>query len=198
MKPTFFDSAATFRAWLARHHASEAELWVGFWKAHTGKGGLSYLEAVEQALCYGWIDGLVRRHDEASYMQRFTRRRPASIWSRINVERVEALEKRGLMTDAGRAAFAHRTDARTGVYSSENRDVVLDAKRDKAFRAKRKAWAWFESQPPGYRRLAAFWVMSAKREETRDRRFAQLVADCARGVRIAAVDITAREPARRR
>jgi Uncharacterized protein conserved in bacteria len=187
MKPVFFASSSEFRRWLETNHASAPELWVGFWKAHTAKGGLTYEQAVEESLCFGWIDGLVRRHDESAYMQRFTPRRPKSIWSAINVKKVEALRKAGRMAPAGLEAFAARDPKRSSVYSFENREVILDSAYEKRFRARKKAWAFFEKQPPGYRRLAAHWVMSAKREETRERRLAQLVADSALGTRVASI-----------
>ena len=187
MKPVFFTSSSEFRRWLETNHASAPELWVGFWKAHTSRGGLTYEQAVEDSLCFGWIDGLVRRYDENAYMQRFTPRRPKSIWSAVNIGKVEALRKAGRMAPAGLKAFAARDPRRSSVYSFENRDVVLDAAYEKRFRARKKAWAFFERQPPGYRRLAAHWVMSAKREETRERRFAQLVADSALGTRVASI-----------
>jgi uncharacterized protein YdeI (YjbR/CyaY-like superfamily) len=184
LKPRFFASAADFRRWLEENHAAAGELWIGFWKAHSGRKGLTYEEAVEEALCFGWIDGLVKRYDEHAYMQRFTPRRAKSIWSLINIAKVEDLKKRGRMHAAGLAAFASRDPARSGLYSSENRDVKLDPAMQKAFRARKRAWAFFEAQPPGYKRLMLHWVMSAKREETRARRLAQLMAASAKGERI--------------
>jgi uncharacterized protein YdeI (YjbR/CyaY-like superfamily) len=185
--PRFFESAAEFRRWLQANGATTPELWVAFWKAKSGKKGLTYEEAVEEALCFGWIDGLVKRHDEHAYKQRFTPRRAKSVWSAINIAKVEALRKVGRMAPAGLAAFESRDPKRAKLYSFENRDVTLDAAFEKRFRAKKRAWAFFEAQPPGYRRLAAFWVMSAKRPETCERRFAQLLDDSARGERVAAV-----------
>ncbi|MEO5676328.1 MAG: YdeI/OmpD-associated family protein [Usitatibacter sp.] len=185
--PRFFSSRARFRAWLAANHARKPELWVGFWKAHTGKKSLTYDEAVDESLCFGWIDGLAKGVDGAAYMQRFTPRRPRSVWSAINVRKVEKLKEAGLMAPAGLAAFEGRDPKRAGLYSYENRQVQLAPEFVKRFRAAKAAWKFFEVQPPGYRRLAAFWVMSAKRKETRERRFAQLVAESARGVRSGAV-----------
>jgi uncharacterized protein YdeI (YjbR/CyaY-like superfamily) len=183
--PRFFASVAAFRAWLEANHGKEAVLWIGFWKAHTGREGLTYLEAVEEALCFGWIDGLKKRRDEHAFVQRFTPRKPRSIWSAVNIRKAEALKRAGRMAKPGLEAFEGRDRARAGLYSFENRHVGLAVELDKRFRARKKAWKYFEAQPPGYRRIAAFWVMSAKREETRERRLAQLIADSARGLRLA-------------
>ncbi len=164
-----------------------AELWVGFWKLASGRKGLTYEEAVDESLCFGWIDGLVKRYDDRAYMQRFTPRRARSIWSAINIRKVERLKDAGRMSGAGLAAYALRDPKRSSVYSFENRDRAFDPSYEKRFRAKKRAWAFFEAQPPGYRRLSIHWVMSAKREETRERRLAQLLADSAAGNRVAAV-----------
>jgi len=184
--PRFFDSQADFRRWLEENHAS-AELWVGFWKVGSGRTGLTYEQAVEESLCFGWIDGLVKRFDERAYMQRFTPRRARSIWSAINIAKVEALIRAGRMAPPGLAAFESRDPRRAGMYSFENRGVTLDAAFEKRFRAKARAWTFFQAQPPGYKRMAAFWVMGAKKEETRERRFRQLLDDSAKGVRVAAI-----------
>jgi uncharacterized protein YdeI (YjbR/CyaY-like superfamily) len=189
-KPRFFASRARFRAWLEANHAKVPALWIGFWKVHSGKKGLTYDEAVEESLCFGWIDGLVKRFDEDAYMQRFTPRKAKTTWSAVNIRKVEALQRAGLMASPGLAAFENRDPKRAGLYSFENRDVVLSKEFESRFRARKKAWAFFEKQPPGYRRLAAFWVMSAKRPETRERRFARLLDDSSRGVRVGAVDPT--------
>ena len=180
----FFASAAAFRAWLRKNHASVPELLIGFWKVHTGKPGLTYLEAVDEALCYGWIDGIKKRYDDDAFTHRFTPRRKRSIWSAINIRKAQALEKAGRMAEPGRAAFALRDPKRSRVYSFENRDRVLDPEYERRLRSNRKAWAFFEKQPPGYRRLMTHWIMSAKREETRERRLARLIAESARGVRL--------------
>ena len=182
--PRFFPTRARFRAWLATNHDRVPALWIGFWKAASGKKGLTYDEAVEESLCFGWIDGLTKRHDELSYKQRFTPRKAKSIWSAINLKKVEKLKAAGLMAKPGLEAWAQRDPKRTGLYSTENRHVVLSAEYLRRFRAKPRAWKFFEAQPPGYRRLMAFWVMSAKREETRESRFAKLVATSAKGERI--------------
>ncbi len=183
--PRFFASALRFRAWLAANHAKAPDLWVGFWKAHTGKKAVTYAQAVEEALCFGWIDGITKRVDEDAYMQRFTPRRPRSIWSAVNLRKVAELREAGRMAPSGLAAFENRDPKRAGLYSTENRHVVLSAQFERRFRAKKAAWKFFELQPPGYRRLAAFWVMSAKRPETRERRLLQLISDSAKGQRLA-------------
>lgn len=196
-KPTFFESGAHFRRWLQANHQETGELWVGFWKAHTGRGGLTYEEAVEEALCFGWIDGLVKRVDEHAYKQRFTPRRTRSIWSAVNIRKVEALRKAGRMAKAGLAAFDGRDPTRANLYSGENRQIVLCLTYEKRFRARKSAWHFFEAQPAGYRRTAMFWVMSAKREDTRERRLARLIDDSAKGVRVASIaaDVTRKVPA---
>lgn len=183
-KPEFFATQAAFRRWLEGHYASKTELWVGFWKKESGRKGMTYEQAVEEALCYGWIDGLAKGHDERSYKQRFTPRKATSVWSAINIGKVERLKAAGRMAPPGLAAFENRDPKRTGLYSFENRDVKLSPVFEKRLRASRKAWTFFAAQPPGYRRLMAFWVMSARREETRERRLAQLIARSTAGERI--------------
>jgi len=163
------------------------ELWIGFWKKASGRVGLTYEEAVEQSLCFGWIDGLKKSHDAESFKHRFTPRRARSIWSAINIRRVESLKARGLMAEPGLAAFARLDPARSSVYSFENRDVTLDPELEKRFRRTRGAWTFFASQPPGYRRVATHWVMSAKRDETRERRLQQLIDTSGQGRRLAAI-----------
>jgi uncharacterized protein YdeI (YjbR/CyaY-like superfamily) len=188
VKPQFFASTEAFRRWLEAHHREATELWIGFYKVHTGKAGLTYPQAVDEALCFGWIDGLKKRFDDAAFVQRFTPRRTRSIWSDVNTRRVEALRKAGRMEPAGLDAFAARDPKHAGLYSFENRDkLCFDAAAQKRFRAKKKAWAFFEAQPPGYRRTATFWVMSARRDATRERRLAQLIAASARGERLGAL-----------
>jgi uncharacterized protein YdeI (YjbR/CyaY-like superfamily) len=151
-------------------------------KQHTGKRAMSWSEAVDQALCFGWIDGRANRIDDDSYMQRFTPRRPGSNWSKINVEKVARLKEAGLMRPAGLAAFERRKDDRTGVYSFEQREEArLTPEFERRFRANPAAWEHWEGRPPGYRKTATFWVMSAKREETRERRLGQLIECSAEG-----------------
>jgi len=180
-KPTFFATPAAFRAWLERHHASRDELWVGFHKKGTGRPSITWPESVDEALCFGWIDGLRKSVDETSYMIRFTPRRATSIWSAVNIRRVEALAAEGRMRPAGEAAFAARREEKSRVYSFESKPAALAPEFERVLRANRRAAAFYDAQPPWYRRTTAFWVMSAKREETRARRLAALIACCAKG-----------------
>ena len=192
MRPVFFPAAADFRRWLEQHHASSRELLVGIYNQASGRGGLTYPEALDEALCFGWIDGIRRRRDENSYTIRFTPRKPRSTWSNVNVRHVARLQAAGRMTPAGRAAFDARDAKRTGIYSFENRPQNLPAALEKIFRAQPKAWAFWQEQPPGYRRTAIWWVVSAKQDATRERRLATLIADSAAGRRIAAVAVSKR------
>jgi uncharacterized protein YdeI (YjbR/CyaY-like superfamily) len=177
----YFESPQAFRDWLAKNHEGESEVLVGFWKRGTGKPSLTWPESVDQALCYGWIDGIRRSVDADRYTIRFTPRKQRSTWSNINIKRVGELKELGLMTQAGLKAFEARTAERSGAYSFENRGVMLSPEYEKRFKANRKAWAWFEKQAPWYRRTSVFWVMSAKREETRERRLKTLIEQCEAG-----------------
>ena len=185
MKPKFFATPADFRAWLETHHETAKELLVGFHKKGTGKPSITWPESVDEALCFGWIDGVRHSLNEISYSIRFTPRRPTSIWSAINVARVAELTKQRRMRPAGDRAFAARTPERTGVYSFERLEAAkLTKAQEKTLRANRKAAAFFDAQPPGYRKVVTHWVVSAKREETRERRLQRLIADSAAGRRI--------------
>lgn len=183
MPPKFFKSTTALRAWFAKHGATTAELWMGYYKKHTGKGGVVYKEALDEALCVGWIDGQVRSIDDASYMQRWTPRTAKSIWSNVNITKMQALIAAGRVTPAGMAAFERRTPERSGVYSFERSAAFSPAVR-RQFKANRAAWTFWEAQPPGYRRTVTHYVMSAKQEATRERRLANLIAHSARGQRI--------------
>ena len=183
MKPTFFDSAAAFRAWLAKHHGSETELLVGFRKKADGRG-ITYPEALDEALAYGWIDGVRRSLGEEGYTIRFTPRRPGSIWSQVNIRHVERLIKDGRMQPPGLRAFEGRDEQKARQYSYERETAKFDRALEKKLRANRKAAAFFDAQPPGYRKITAFWVMEAKKEETRARRMAELIETSAAGRRI--------------
>ena len=184
MTPIYFDSADAFGAWLEAHHAREAEVWVGFWKAGTGQPTLTWPESVDQALRFGWIDGVRRSVDEHRYAIRFTPRKRGSTWSVVNLRKVDALIAGGRMHAAGLAAYESRDAAKTARYSFERAHAALDAAQERRFRASPAAWAWFSSQPPGYRKLALHWVTSARRQDTRDRRLATLIADSAAHRRI--------------
>jgi uncharacterized protein YdeI (YjbR/CyaY-like superfamily) len=179
---TFFASPEEFRGWLERHHESETELWVGFHKRGTGRPSMTWPESVEQALCFGWIDGVRRSLGDESYAIRFTPRKPRSTWSKVNVEKVAELERRGLMRDAGRRAFERREEDRTAIYAYEqDGEAKLPPVYEDRFRGNVAAWEWFQSQAPWYRRTAIRWVVSAKREETRERRLRALIEDSAAG-----------------
>ena len=185
MQPTFFATPDKWRAWLARHHATTAELLVGFYKRDTGRPSITWPESVDHALCYGWIDGVRKSLGAESYTIRFTPRRPGSTWSKVNLKRVEELEALGLMEPAGRAAHAARTATKSGIYSYEQRaEARFTPEQERAFRRNRKAWAYFQAEAPWYRRTATYWVVSAKREDTRAKRLATLIADSAAGRRI--------------
>lgn len=180
VKPIYFSSPQDFYDWLEQNHETADEVYVGFFKQHTGKRAMSWSEAVDQALCFGWIDTRTNSIDQDRYMQRFTPRKPGSNWSKINVEKVAKLKEAGLMRPAGLAAFERRSDDKTGVYSFENK-TELAPEYDAQLRANKPAAEYFESRPPWYRRTAIHLVMSAKREETRLRRLSQLIEDSAAG-----------------
>lgn len=185
MNAVFFPSAAAFRAWLEEHHASGRELWLGFFKRTSGRDGINYAEAVDEALCFGWIDGIVKRLDEARCVRRFSPRRPVSIWSRVNIARVERLTRAGRMHAAGLAAFAARDPARGAAYSFEaQRAARLPPALAREFRAHRAAWRFFSMQAPSYQRLAIHFIASAKQPETRTRRLQKVIAASGGGRRL--------------
>lgn len=185
MTPVFFATAADLRDWFAARHADATELWVGFYKKGSGLTGVTYAEAVDEALCVGWIDGVRKRVDDISYANRFTPRAPRSTWSAVNIARVAELAAQGRMQPAGLAAFERRDAARTRLYSYEAAERGLDDAGAATFRAHGAAWAFFEAQPASYRKAAGWWVSSAKREETRRRRLATLIEESAQGRRLA-------------
>jgi len=182
--PRAFRSPAAFRAWLATHHATSPELVVRLFKVASAHRGIVYPQALDEALCFGWIDGVRRSHDAESYTIRFTPRTPRSIWSRVNVAHVERLIAAGRMAPPGLAAYAARDEERTAIYSFERDAAALSPAYARAFRAKPRAWAFFQGEAPWYRRTCTHWVMSAKREETRAKRLAQLIACSAAARRI--------------
>jgi uncharacterized protein YdeI (YjbR/CyaY-like superfamily) len=185
MKPRYFASPADWRDWLSRNHESCPELWVGFYKKGSGRASITWPESVDQALCFGWIDGIRKSVDSDRYVIRFTPRRAGSIWSAVNVKRVTALTKAGLMQPAGLAAFAGKTAAKSGIYAYEQeKAATLGREYEKLFREQPDAWAFFSAQPPWYRRTCTHWVIRAKKEETRLRRLKALIADSAQERRI--------------
>lgn len=182
MKPTFFATASELRSWLEDNHATASELLVGFYKRGSGKASITWPELVDEALCFGWIDSVRQGIDEVSYSNRLTPRTQRSTWSAINIARAEELIVLGRMRPAGLKAFERRTDDRSAIYSYEQRTKArLDPAAERSFRANKKAWAFFQAQPPSYRRAATWWVISAKREETRQKRLATLVRDSQNG-----------------
>jgi uncharacterized protein YdeI (YjbR/CyaY-like superfamily) len=185
MEPIFFATPADLRAWLEQNHSTAKELVVGFYRKGSGRPSITWSEAVDQALCFGWIDGVRHSLDSESYTNRFTPRRPGSNWSAVNIRKVEELAKAGLMQPAGLAAFGRRQEAKSSVYSYEQRyEARLTPEQEERFRAHPEAWEYFQSQPPSYRQSAIWWVVSAKREETRTRRLAALIEDSANGRRV--------------
>jgi uncharacterized protein YdeI (YjbR/CyaY-like superfamily) len=185
MKPIFFATRREFRDWLDAHHTTATELWMGLYKKSSGRPSITWPEAVDEALCFGWIDGVRQRIDDESYMNRFTPRKADSNWSAVNVRRVGELTKQGRMRAAGLKAFRERREDKTATYSYEQRHLAkLDPAQERRFRSKKQAWEWFQTQPKGYRTTAVYWVMSAKRPETRERRLETLIEDSAKGRRV--------------
>jgi uncharacterized protein YdeI (YjbR/CyaY-like superfamily) len=176
MRMTFFETPAKFRAWLQKHHKTADELWVGFYKKATGKTSITWQEAVDEALCFGWIDGIRKKVDADSYTNRFTPRRRGSFWSAINTRRAAELIEEGRMRPAGRRAFDARDTARTAAHHAARDNPRFEKAHEREFKANRTAWAFFAAQPPGYRRMMIWFVVSARRDETRARRLQQLIA----------------------
>ncbi|HEV2748874.1 MAG TPA: YdeI/OmpD-associated family protein [Allosphingosinicella sp.] len=187
-EPTFFPTEADFRRWLEANHATAPELLVGFWKKGSGNPSIDWPQARDQALCFGWIDGVRRSLGEDSYTIRFTPRRKGSVWSKVNVERFRALKEAGQMTPAGERAFEAGRENRSH-YSYESEARELAPEEVARFQANAAAWADWEKRPPGYRKVVLHWVTSAKKPETRARRLATLIEDSAAGRKIAGYDI---------
>ena len=196
MEPTFFATPDEFRAWFQGHHEREKELLVGFYKKGTGRPSITWPESVDEALCFGWIDGVRRSLGDEAYTIRFTPRKQKSTWSAVNIKRVGELIELGRMQPAGLKAFHAREESNSRIYAYENRHKIsLDPAMEERFRANETAWDFFQAQPPGYRQTAVFWVMGAKQEATRLRRLDQLIADSAAGRRIGQfVSPTKRKP----
>ena len=182
--PTFFETPAAFRAWLKKHHKTANELIVGFYRKDSGRKSITWQEAVDEALCFGWIDGIRRKHNDIAYSNRFTPRRSRSSWSAINIARVVELTKQQRMTPAGLAAFEKRSEARSRIYNYEQKDVPsFDKAFEKKLKANKKAWAFFQTLPPYYRKGEIRWVQGARQEETRLRRLDKVIAACEAGRR---------------
>jgi uncharacterized protein YdeI (YjbR/CyaY-like superfamily) len=179
--PTFFRTPAQLRQWFEKNHAAAAMLWVGFHKVGSGKKSITWPESVDEALCVGWIDGLRKGLDETSYMIRFSPRKPGSIWSAINIGRVKALTAARRMKPAGEKAFGARTERKSVIYSYEQKPHTLPASYAARLRRNASAWRFFQAQAPWYRQKASWWVASAKKEETRAKRLAKLIAESAQG-----------------
>jgi uncharacterized protein YdeI (YjbR/CyaY-like superfamily) len=176
LHPTFFATQSDFRQWLQANHASATELLVGFYKTNSGKPSMTWPESVDQALCFGWIDGVRRSIDEASYSIRFTPRKPTSIWSAVNIAKVEHLTKQGLMQAAGLAAFSLRTEEKSKIYSFENEAMQLSSAFEAAFKADPVAWDFFTAQAPSYQKSTIHWIMTAKQESTQLSRLEKTIA----------------------
>jgi uncharacterized protein YdeI (YjbR/CyaY-like superfamily) len=180
----YFKTAGELRKWFEKNHNKLTEQWVGLYKKGYESKGVTYLEAVDAALCFGWIDGITKRIDGEKYCQRFTPRKKTSTWSAVNILKVNDLTKKGLMHEAGLKAFNERDRSRTSLYSFEQKEIKLPPAYEKKFKANKKAWGSYQKMPPGYRRISAWWVISAKQEETRLRRLDTLIADSEAGVKI--------------
>jgi len=184
MKATFFKSADEFRNWLEKNRDKQQELLLGFYKKVSGQGGITYPEALDEALAFGWIDGVRKSLDDASYTIRFTPRKPKSIWSMVNIKRVGELTKLGRMRPSGLKAFEGRDLKKAKQYSYERKTSKLDAELEKKFKANKKAWEFFQAQPPGYQHVISGYVISARQEETRLRRLERLIRDSENGRRV--------------
>ena len=178
MNPLFFAKSSEFRKWLDKNHNKETELVVGFYKVNSGKPSITWSQSVDEALCYGWIDGIRKSIDKDSYQIRFTPRKSTSIWSSVNIKKVETLTKAGLMQPAGMAIFKKRKDDKSSVYSYENVEKVFSHELEKQIKADKKAWEYFQSLAPSYKKLSIHWVMSAKQLATQQKRLTELIADC--------------------
>ncbi|WZP00699.1 YdeI/OmpD-associated family protein [Isosphaeraceae bacterium EP7] len=184
MTPIFFETPADFQAWLATNHDATDHVWVGFYKKGSGRRSMTWPEAVDEALCYGWIDSIRKGVDAESYANRFTPRKKGSVWSNVNVERVRMMTELGRMQPTGLAAFAARKENRSGIYSHEQGEVDLPEPYQGLLRENPTAWEFYQQQPPSYRKAASWWVASAKREETRQNRLNSLIAHSTRSERI--------------
>ena len=179
--PTFFTNQSDFRKWLQKNHKTKTELLVGFYKVASGKPSMTWPQSVDEALCFGWIDGVRKSIDKESYQIRFTQRKPTSIWSAINIKKVGELKKQGLMQPAGLASFEKRMESKSKIYSYEKDEAELSQDFKKQFKANKKAWDYFQALAPSYKTVSIHWVMRAKQEATRVKRLKKLIADSAIG-----------------
>lgn len=177
MTPLFFATPKDFRNWLALNHDKATELIVGFYKVASGKPSITWSQSVDEALCFGWIDGVKHSIDEERYQIRFTPRKKGSIWSAVNIKKVEALMQKGLMQEAGRASFSRRTESKSKIYAFENEEVPFSPELEKEFKKNKKAWNYFQALAPTYRKPSSNWVMSARQETTRLKRLQELIKD---------------------
>jgi uncharacterized protein YdeI (YjbR/CyaY-like superfamily) len=184
LKPKFFRTTADFRNWLEKNHATAAELWIGFYKKDSGEASITWPESVDQALCFGWIDGIRKQVDEISYKIRFTPRRRGSIWSATNIRRATELARQKQMRPTGLEAFAARIENKSGIYSYEQRSTELRQPYAKLLKRNKAAWNFFQTQPASYRKMVGWWIISAKKEETRIARLAKLISESAKQKRL--------------
>jgi uncharacterized protein YdeI (YjbR/CyaY-like superfamily) len=184
MSPRFFRAPSEFRKWLEQNHATVSELWVGFYRKDSGKPSITWPESVDEALCFGWIDGIRKRVDDVSYKIRFTPRRRGSIWSAINIGRATVLTKAKRMRPAGSKAFTARSENKSGIYSYEQRPAELPDACAKILKKNKAAWEFFQAQPPSYRKMICWWIVSAKKEETRSQRLDKLMTASAKRKRL--------------
>ena len=185
MTPTFFAKSSDFRKWLPKNHKTHTELLVGFYKVNSGKASMTWPQSVDEALCFGWIDGVRKRIDDESYSIRFTPRKPTSIWSAVNIKKIEELTQKGLMQPAGLAAFEKRTENKSKIYAYENEPAKLSPIFEKTFKANKKAWAFFNAQAPSYQKTMIHWIMRAKQEATQLSRLEKTIAESDRQKRLA-------------
>lgn len=184
IKPRYFKSAKDFRSWMEKNHEKQAELWVGYYKKGTAKPSIDWPQSVDVALCFGWIDGVRKSLDEESYTIRFTPRKPNSIWSGVNIRKMEEMISLGLVHPNGIAAYEKKQDHRSGIYSFEQQEINLGEEFEKKFKQNKKAWKFFQAMPASYRKPAIWWVVSAKQEATRLKRLDTLITDSEAGIKI--------------
>jgi len=184
MKPLFFPSQSDLRKWFEKNHEKEIEVYIGFYKVGSGKPSITWSQSVDEALCFGWIDGVRRSIDVYSYFIRFTPRKPTSNWSLINIKKIEELTRLGLMKPAGLKAYSKRKDHKSGIYAYENEKVKLKPSYEKKIKADKKAWAFFQIQAPHYKKIVTRWIMTAKQEATQIKRLNELINDCRAGLKI--------------